>query len=62
MQITFESISDLSITMLDDKPDLELGSQIGIHSHGIQPTYGMTADSMGFNSFTMAIKLGDKHV
>jgi len=60
MQITFESISDISITMLDDKPDLELGSQIGIHSHGIQPTCGMTADSMGFNSFAMTINFKDK--
>lgn len=57
MQITFESISNLSITMLDDKPDLELGTQIGIHSHGIQPTYGMTADSLGFNSFYMTINI-----
>jgi hypothetical protein len=46
--------------MLDDKPDLEIGSQIENLSHGIQPTYGMTADSMGFNSFYMTINIKDK--
>lgn len=55
MNITYQSISNLSITMLDDKPDLELGCQVGIHSEGIQPTYGMCAEDMGFRTFIMTV-------
>lgn len=56
MNITYQSISQLSLTTLDDKPDLELGCQIGNMSEGIQPTYGMTADDMSFHTFIMTVK------
>jgi len=58
MNITFESISDISCTMINDKPDLNIGESIGDHSWGVKPTYGMTADSMGFAGFVMTIILG----
>ncbi len=51
--ITFESISDISLTMLDDKPDLELGCQVGDLIDGLSPTYGMTAGYMGFKTITI---------
>jgi hypothetical protein len=41
--------------MIDDKPDLNVGESIGVHSWGIQPTYGMCADSMGFDAFIMTV-------
>ena len=55
MNITFESISDISCTMIDDKPGLNVGESIGDHSWGIQPTYSVTADSMGFDGFIMTV-------
>lgn len=60
MKITFESISDISCTMIDDKPELNIGESIGVHKWGIQPTYGMTADGMGFYGFAMTINLESK--
>lgn len=59
MNITFESISDISCTMIDDKPGLNIGESIGDLSWGIQPTYGMCAEDMDFDTFIMTIKWGD---
>jgi len=56
MQIIFQSLSNFSITTIDGKPDLELGSQIGVYSHGLKPTYGMTAEDMDFHSLSMSVE------
>jgi hypothetical protein len=56
MNITYQSVSALSLTILDGKPDLELGCQVGDLNEGIQPTYGMCAEGMGFDTFIMTIK------
>lgn len=59
MNITFESISDISCTMIDDKPDLNIGESIGDHRWGVQPTYGMCAEQMGFDTFIMTVTWGE---
>ena len=55
MNITYQSISDISLTMISGKPDLVIGQSLSSLNEGIRPTYGMTADQMGFDSFIMTI-------
>ena len=56
MKITYRSVTALSIT---DIEDIEIGCSVDTQSEGIQPTYGMTADDMGFSTFIMTVKWGD---
>ncbi len=56
MNITYQSISDISLTMINGKPDLEVGISLGAIHEGIQPTYGATAQDMGFHTFIMTAK------
>jgi len=60
MKIVYESSSNVSLTTIDDNEDRHVGCSVGDLNDGIQPTYGMTADSMGFNSFAMTINLKGK--
>lgn len=60
MQITFTSIGDISIARIFYGEYITIGEQLGELSHGLQPTYGMTSDDMGFTGFSMTIKLGGK--
>ena len=59
MKITYQSVSSISLTMLDDKPDLELGCQVGNLIDGISPTYGMTADDMKMSNIVITFTWGD---
>ena len=60
MKITFESISSITRTMTCKLP-LSIGESFGVHSWGIQPTFGMTADDMGFQTFIMTIEWSRKN-
>ena len=56
MNITYESVSALSLTRVGG---IQIGCSVDTKREGIQPTYGMMADDMGFQTFTMTIKWGE---
>jgi len=59
MKITYESLTNISLTTIDDNEDVHLGCSVGDLNDGIRPTYGFKAEDMGFNSFFMTITWGE---
>lgn len=55
MTITYQSVERWAGTYMDG---IRIGCHGGYIQEGIQPTYGMTADDMGFHTFIMTVKLG----
>ena len=56
MTITLESIGCVAITQSDIGNKSVIGKQVDTIKEGIQPTYGMTANDMGFGAFIMTVK------
>lgn len=52
MNITYESVGEVSMSMVEG---LFIGKQVGMIHEGIQPTYGSTAEDMGFHTFIMTV-------
>lgn len=52
MNITYKSVSALSLTKIGD---IQIGCSVDTQSEGIKPTYGMTAEDMGFPTFIMTV-------
>ncbi len=59
MKMQHQSIGDMASTLLKGERSEVVGSQVGLLTDGLQPTYGMTASDMNVDTMIIDFTWSD---